>query len=321
MISEIVPGFYHLDLPYPRTLLRTVNVYFARGSCRDLLIDTGIDVDGCRETLAHDLSELGVDLNKTDFFITHGHHDHFGQLAMLARESSTIYMTRLDAALMYNTPKMWEGRGDTAMKYGCPEIVIEHAVNHRHDDPVPSSDHRFHYLKQDDILTVGEFSFRCFETPGHSKGHMCLYEPEGKFLVAGDHILIDISPNISCWSDDENPLGSFLASLDKVYNLDVKITLPGHRRLIKDLKGRVDELKHHHELRANEALSILKKGRQNAYQIASQMTWDIPYPWDEVAIWQQFSATGETVAHLNYLINQGKVHREANGKQVLFTLR
>jgi glyoxylase-like metal-dependent hydrolase (beta-lactamase superfamily II) len=55
-------------------------------------------------------------------------------------------------------------------------------------------------LEDGDAVSVGDYQFRCVETPGHTMGHICLYEPTQKLLVAGDHILIDITPNIQCWS-------------------------------------------------------------------------------------------------------------------------
>ncbi|MFC1814988.1 hypothetical protein ACFL0M_03385 [Thermodesulfobacteriota bacterium] len=50
-------------------------------------------------------------------------------------------------------------------------------------------------------LQIGAYHFKCVATSGHSLEHMGLYETAQKLFVAGDHILIDITPNIQCWSD------------------------------------------------------------------------------------------------------------------------
>jgi glyoxylase-like metal-dependent hydrolase (beta-lactamase superfamily II) len=76
---------------------------------------------------------------------------------------------------------------------------------------------------------------------GHTLSHTCLYEPEASILVAGDHILIDITPNIPCWSEIQNPLKSYLASLDLVHDFEVDLALPGHRRLTTDHRSRIAE--------------------------------------------------------------------------------
>jgi len=53
-------------------------------------------------------------------------------------------------------------------------------------------------LAQGHTLTYGDYTFTCIETPGHTLGHICLYETAKKILISGDHVLIDISPNIQC---------------------------------------------------------------------------------------------------------------------------
>jgi len=149
------------------------------------------------------------------------------------------------------------------------------------------------------------------ETPGHTKGHTCLYESAKKILIAGDHILNDITPNIQCWSDQENPLKSYLTSLDKVYKFEVDLVLPGHRRLFKNYIERIDELKQHHQRRADEVVSILSNGSKTAFQVASEMTWDIKYEsWQHFPAAQKWFATGEAIAHLRYLEEKGMILKE-----------
>ena len=65
---------------------------------------------------------------------------------------------------------------------------------------------------------------------------MCLYEPNKKILVSGDHILNNITPNIQLWSDRWNPLKEYLTSLDKVYEFDIELVLPGHREHFQELQ-------------------------------------------------------------------------------------
>jgi len=130
----------------------------------------------------------------------------------------------------------------------------------------------FEILKQDDVVCIGNYSFSCIETPGHTPGHMCLYESSKKVLVSGDHILGGITPNISLWDDDWDPLGVYLKSLEKVGLLDVELVLQGHRGFNITCRERIQELKLHHQERANEVLAILSKGDLNGYQVATLMT-------------------------------------------------
>ena len=182
---------------------------------------------------------------------------------------------------------------------------------------------RYTIVRESDTLTVSGYSFKVIETPGHSPGHTCLYDKNKKIFISGDHILGDITPNIaSHFNNDENPLQDYLASLDKVYPLDVKLTLPGHRNLITDFRGRIAELKSHHAERAAETLEILKEGSLDAFQVASRMTWDLSYnTWEDIPFSLKWFAFSEAMSHLQYLESLGKVKQIAgqDGK-ILFTL-
>ena len=129
--------------------------------------------------------------------------------------------------------------------------------------------------------------------------------------MAGDHILDEITPNITLWSYDRDPLKEYLSSLDKVSKYDVELVLPGHRSLLGDPEKRIRELKKHHEMRAEEVVAILAEGPQNAFQVAAKMSWDITYAsWDLFPMTQKWFATGEAIAHLKYLEEQGLIQRE-----------
>ena len=103
----------------------------------------------------------------------------------------------------------------------------------------------------------------------HLPGHLCLYEPNQKFLLSGDHILGKITPNISLFVDDLNPLNDYLQSPDKT-DLEVEQVLPAHRQIFTDCRGRINQLKQHHDKRTAAIMNVLKKGPQNAYEIASR---------------------------------------------------
>jgi len=325
MIEQILPNLFTIEVPLPGSPLKAVNSYIIKADGRSLIIDTGMNREECLTVLSAGLKELDVDLTKADFFITHMHADHSGLISTLAAETSTIYFGETDApsGAMAAKHNYFEQIPQIARMQGFPEDELQKAIKNHPGYKYSARGHlEFHFVRDGDIISVGDYSFKCIATPGHTNGHMCLYEPYKKILVAGDHILIDITPNISLWSEgDENPLGDYLASLDKVYDLDVELVLPGHRRRFENHKQRIDELKKHHETRANEVLSILKQGSQHAYQVASQMTWDMSYEhWHEFPPSQKWFATGEALAHLKYLEEEGEIRRETHNQTVLFSL-
>ncbi|UCE54073.1 MAG: MBL fold metallo-hydrolase [Desulfobacterales bacterium] len=321
MCDEILPNLFRIKIPLPESPLKYLNSYVIRDSQKNLIIDTGLNRKECLEAMQNGLQKLGVELKQSDIFITHLHADHFGLVSKLASDSSYIFFSRPEKELM----ESWEGFGAMiayAGKNGFPENELKAALD-KHPGAKYGSDWipELKVLDDGDKITVGDHNFKCVATPGHTMGHICLYEPTKKVLVAGDHILIDITPNIQCWSDSQNPLKHYLASLDKVYNLEVDLVLPGHRRLIEDHHARINELKEHHKNRLNEVLDILKTPDQHAFQIASQMTWDLAAEnWDHFPVAQKWFATGEAISHLRYLEEEGKVRRKTDGQLTLFYL-
>ena len=313
MTEEILPDLYRIKIPLPESPLKYLNSYVIKSRDRTLIVDTGFNRNECFDAMNNGLREIKVDLADCDFFITHLHADHFGLISRLAVETSKIYFSRPDKEII----ESWEGFEpmiEYAGKNGFPENELRTAL-HQHPGYKYGSDWTpdMSVLEDGETITFGNYCFECVETPGHTLGHMCLYEPEKKILIAGDHILQDITPNIQCWSDKENPLEKYLASLDKVHKLDVGLVLPGHRRLFKEHRARIDELKRHHEKRAGEILDILKKGPGSAFEVASGMTWDIKFDsWDDFPVAQKWFATGEALSHLRFLEEKQLVTKENN---------
>lgn len=321
MWEEILPGLYKLEIPLPNNPLKALNSYVLKGRERNLIIDTGMNREECKSVILSGLKELEVNLRQTDFFITHMHADHSGLVSELCTETSTIYCSEADARII-NHGVRWDDMLDFARLSGFPENKLQEAYKKHPGYKYSSRGYlNFRVIKEGDIITIGNYLFKCIETPGHTPGHMCLYEPQKKILVAGDHILSDITPNISLWSDEGDPLDEYLKSLDKIHKFDVRLVLPGHRKLFKDCKKRIQELKLHHRKRTEEVLSILKKGSQDAFQVASQMSWDLTYAsWDLFPVPQKWFATGEAIAHLKYLEGKGKVKRQEEEGKMVYTL-
>ena len=316
MKREILPNLYTIEIPLPGNPLKALNSYVIKTGDRNLIIDTGFNRKECFEAMQNGLKELDIDLGKTDLFITHLHADHMGLVSRLATDTSAVYFNRPDS----DSKGGWDIMLSCAGENWFPENQLEAAFrNHPGFKYSPEKPPNFTILEEGDKVDIGDYHFVCVQTPGHTRGHMCLYDAPKKLLLAGDHILIDITPNIACFSDQEDPLSDYLASLDKVYKLDVSMVLPGHRRIMDDHRARIEELRVHHRRRADEVLEVLRKGPQNAFQIASQMTWDITYPsWDMFPVSQKWFATGEAIAHVRFLENNGEIKRRREGSHYRF---
>jgi len=322
MIEEMCPGLHRIDVPLPKNPLKSLNSYVIEGQERNLIVDTGMNRPECLNAMRAGLAQLDLELARTDFFITHLHADHLGLVSELAADSSKVYFNQPDADVIC-AGGFWEYMVDFARANGFPEDEIEQALlRHPGYKYSPKSVPEFTIVGEGDTIPVGHYTFECVETPGHTRGHMCLYEREKRILVSGDHILGDITPNISQWDTEDNTLEQYLTSLDKTYALDVDLVLPGHRKAFTDCKARIRELQHHHQVRANEVLSILENGGKNAYQVASRMSWDIECDsWELFPITQKWFATGEALAHLKYLEGKQMVQGEMQKGKILFSLK
>ena len=322
MIEEIDRNLYRLEIPLPQNPLKSINSYVIKSPLRNLVIDTGLNREECRKALLQGFETLRVDLAQTDFFITHLHADHLALATTIAHDTASIYLNDADARRIAIFQKR-SGFEQFALLHGMPEDEVKEGLdNHPGVKYGISGMPRFQTCRDGDMFEVGEYTFSCVETPGHSFGHMCLYEPTKQYLVSGDHILGDITPNIQSWTDDWNPLVVYLASLERIKGFDVKLVLPGHRAVFRDCRARIEELMQHHGKRALEVLSILIGGSKTAYQVASEMTWDIVCDsWVEFPVAQKWFAVGEAIAHLMYLEALAKIQREVVGGHVLFRLR
>ena len=321
MIEEILANLYRIEIPLPKNPLKSLNSYVIRNTGRNLIVDTGWDQKECMDAMQAGLRALGVDLRKTDFFITHLHADHLGLLSRLATETSTIYFNQPEAERIKSVNR-WNDFVDFARMNGFPEDELQAAL-HSHPGYKYGlkGDLPFRIVKEGDRISIGHYLFKCVETPGHTKGHICLYEPNKKIFAAGDHILDDITPTIQLWSDDWDPLKEYLESLAKVYKLDIELVLPGHRGIIRNCKERIRELKDHHEKRLEEIVSILRKGSQNAFEVASQMSWDVIYEaWDTFPVSQKWFATGEAIAHLKYIEEKREIRKEMRDQKIVYSL-
>ena len=320
MFETIRPGLFRLEIPLPGNPLKAVNSYVFKSPDRNLIVDTGMNRQECLDAMMAGLSELDIDLAVTDLFITHMHADHSGLISHLATETSKVFCSQTDADII-NLKDDWHDMLTFASRSGFPddEDAIRQHPGFKYGVRKLID---FTIVADGDIINIGEYSFRCVSTPGHTPGHLCLYDQDKKLLISGDHILGKITPNISLFANDHSPLNQYLDSLSKIYSMEIDQVLPAHRFTFTNCQGRIDQLRQHHHNRAAAILSVLQKGPQNAFEIASQLKWDLSYKhWDQFPITQKWFATGEVIAHLKYLEGLGEVNQDQSSFAIKFSLK
>ncbi len=86
------------------------------------------------------------------------------------------------------------------------------------------------------LPTSGEWV--AYETPGHAPSHVCLFQPERRLLISGDHLLGRISLYFE-FGYSPDPVGEFLSSLDVVERLGARLCLAGHGRTFTDVHAHI----------------------------------------------------------------------------------
>tara|TARA_X000001036_G_C20511801_1_gene738425 strand:- start:216 stop:974 length:759 start_codon:yes stop_codon:yes gene_type:complete len=177
-------------------------------------------------------------------------------------------------------------------------------------------------VNDSDILKFGEWEFKFIDTPGHTIGHLCMYETKNKIMLTGDHVLPHISPNVSVDFEGKNneALIQYIHSLQKIEDYETELVLPAHEFSFKNLKQRVRELVDHHHERLNEHLELFTDQSMTAVDVARQISWNTGH-FDNFNIMMKRSAVGETIAHLEYLVANNSLDKINGGhKQVVWSL-
>lgn len=318
MIEEIEKNLFRIGVPLPNSPLRELNSYFIRSDGRELLIDTGFRTPECRKALADALTELGSEPGRRDVLATHVHADHSGMVDLFVGPGRRIYMSGAD---LNSLRRMIAGsavksRSQRYLEEGFPPRTEEELLfgNPAHRRLVSAVTGAFAALEDGDTISVGDYTLKTVLVPGHTPGNAMFWCERQGIMFCGDHILFDITPNITTWPTMDDALGSYLDSLRRAKEYPVRLALPGHRSG-GDYAERIDQLSEHHELRLREILQLLADyPGSTAYQLTALMHWNLRSDgWDAVPATQKWFAMGECLSHLDYLRKRGRVDRELVG--------
>lgn len=340
---QILEGIYQLLTPFPqysfeeaKKLRRDLEAhprvtkglpyvlpYMVRSGGETMLVDCGWNTDGAYEALEAGMREHGSHPSEINqLVITHVHPDHYGMAGRLKRlVDCEIVIHEKDAEVIndrYFSPKGLTDQMATFMATnGVPPLSTPQMTQGSMNmidkvAPVPPDTE----VKGGESLKVGGFDFEVIWTPGHSPGHICLYEPNRKVLLTGDHILPTITPNVSIHAQTHgSPLGDYMRSLAALLDLDVEYVLPAHEFETKELVRRIREIEEHHELRLEEMRNCVDRGGSTAWDVAGRVKWATGSLADFEPFMQR-AAVGETIAHLEYLFELGQLAKVMRGNQL-----
>lgn len=309
-----------LPTPFP---IGPVNVYLVTGS-EPTLVDIGPKVQGVYEALIDELAVHGYtpkDIKR--LVITHTHTDHCGLARRFVEETGAEVCTHgSNVPLLHDYMGEWQRRSAYYLEFyasagGSPEAMRGVEQRYRLVLQFGEGVGVDVALQDGDWLRMGDREWRVLHTPGHSGGAICLYEPSSRRLIAGDHLLKEITSNpvLEAPSVDggerRRSLVEYLESLTKIEALDVDITYPGHGELIYDHRGLIRERREFHRAREEQVYAAIQRGRQTVYDIAAELFPGLPAIEMPLALF-------EVIGHLDLLEAEGRVYSVVEGSRRLF---
>ena len=285
-----------------------------------LLVDCGWDTADTLKALEGHLRALDIRFaDIRHLVVTHIHPDHYG-LAGRLREITTAELSfhrleRLYIESRYaNADELLEEMREWLRLNGTPQAELDQlsrgstGMLSRVQIAYPDKT-----LDGGEEITCGRFAFKVIWTPGHSAGHICLYDARHKVLLSGDHVLPRITPSVGLHVQAaSNPLADFLDSLKLIGRLEAELVLPGHGDPFNGLPERTAALIAHHQRRLDEIVGLLPPGSEQAltaFQLAQRMRWSSRREWDDLGGFERRMAVTETLAHVELLHARDRVEK------------
>lgn len=243
--ERVIPGVWRLRLPLPWPGVPHGNAWAVAAGDGVVLFDTGMHGPG---SLAHleralDMVHLRLELVRS-IVITHAHVDHCGQTTpIVLRSGAEVWCHPAHDHLtkwLANPDGYWERRAEVAMQSGVPEADVRaaSALVRREDIGIAGGLQVDHDLVDGVEIPTDLGTFVAVETPGHAPSHVCLFNAERRMLISGDHLLGRVSLFFD-FGYTPDPIGEFLASLNRIEDLDARLCLSGHGRTFTDVEGHI----------------------------------------------------------------------------------
>jgi len=316
-LSEVSPGVFELRLPiaWEDSL---VNCFLLPDGEHVDMIDCGMSAEESFALIRAAVRELaGSEGRVRRLLVTHIHPDHYGAAGELTEhDGAELYLHRLEVPMVnpryLEVDQLVEEVGRYLEIHGVPDAEAEFLKNASRGfrqwvKTAPAA----LQLDGTEVLEVGRRRLRVEWTPGHSPGHVCLYDRESGVLFAGDHLLPNQSPNIGLHPQSTpNPLDDYLAGLEHLVELRPSLVLPSHGRPFADAAARADELLVHHQRRKEQMIELIGDGELNAWQVATAV-WGVRQNLHEMRM-----ALQEGLAHLQSLSLEGRVEKLATPTSV-----
>lgn len=320
---EVAPGLHWVRMPLPFAL-NHINLWLLKDGDGWTVVDTGFANDAIRAHWREVIGRISGGRPVGRMIVTHFHPDHLGLAGWFEKEyGAELWMSYPDwlqahLAWTQDVTHSIDAWMAFFVRNGFDRDRAERFKQVRKDfgrwtAPVPGTVNR---LWDGRAVDIGGRDWRVITGAGHSPEHAALYNPELNILISGDQVLPKITTNISVWFNepDGNPLRQYMESFDKFRPLpDDALVLPSHGLPFRGLHARLDALEEHHAERLREAWERCDEPRTAMEVVPTLFRREL----DD----HQISfAMGEALAHLNYLVGEGRLEK-AEGEDGLVRYR
>lgn len=313
---EVAPGVHWVRMPLPFSL-QWINLWLIDDGARGwTIVDTGMPLDDTKSAWRKIFDEKLGGRPVWRVIVTHMHPDHIGNAGWLSRKfpESEFWISRLEyiscRMLVADTGREAPEAGVTFYRQaGWTEDQIETYKSRfggfgRGVSRLPDAYRR---LEDGDVFEMAGQTWRIISGNGHSPEHSCLFCEELNVLISGDQLLPKISSNVSVFPTEPagDPLRDWLESCEKLkaeLPEDV-LVLPAHNEPFRGAHSRLDHLIKGHGV-------ALRRLHQRLTQEPRRVVDVFPAIFGRKIGDDVLSmATGEALAHLNYLIENEQAER------------
>lgn len=313
--ERVLAGLWRLRLPLPWPGVPHGNAWAIAAGDGIVLVDTGVHSSDSMEQLERAMDQVGLRLEQVKLLIiTHAHNDHWGQaLPVVERTGCEMWVhpaCSMALAHLADPEAELRLRLEVGRQSGIPQEALDAYAERElgreplFAGPAPAARDLVNGVRVESDLGV----WHVHETPGHAASHVCLYQPEHRLLISGDHLL----GRIVLWfdrGDTPDPVAEYLRSLDVVAGLRARLALSGHGKPFLDVPGHIAGSRRAVHAQIDTALAALAEGPRTALQVAAEVNDGRPEGSSNAA-WR----LPLTLCVLEHLERAGRVARESDGE-------
>lgn len=310
---EVAEDVFWLRMPLP-IALDHINLWLLKETDGWTLVDSGYDSDVCKSVWDQVFATLINPSDVKQIIVTHFHPDHIGLAAWLAdRCDCPILISKGEFELYHKIHTRDQDQvacmvADYLRELGYESTLADKFLPFFLSEDKPAlarvQPEQCVFIQEGDIFEIGNREWRVVAGNGHSPEHSCLYCEELSVLIAGDQAIPRISSNVSVYPANrhDDPLGDWIQSCEKLRDTipNSTLILPSHQEPFLGIAERMQQLIDDHHEQLNE-LRLAVQAPISAIQARAVLFNR------ELNHVDTLLATGETLAHLNFLLHRNEI--------------